>query len=109
MIKVEITDAREFHCFRMTLQTSAGDEIEIMLHAAALVDLIHECSMRLCEWQKAASEYLICRITGLTPEEAREQGLIAPEEPQEAEPPILIMSAEEAKALGIRIEEQRKP
>lgn len=80
MIRVEITDASEFHCFRMSLKTPAGETIEIMLHARALVDLIHEASLALCQWQGETTEMLIRKTTGLTPEEARAAGLIAPKE-----------------------------
>jgi hypothetical protein len=41
------------------------------------VDLIHECSVALCEWQRQTSQALILAKTGLTEKEAREQGLIA--------------------------------
>lgn len=78
-ITVEITDASEFHCFRMLLRpkSAPGQQIEIMLHARALVDLIHECSTALCAWQAQTTSELIQRITGLSEEEARKQGLIA--------------------------------
>ena len=51
-IQVEITDASEFHCFRLTLNPASapGERIEIMLHARSLVDLIHKCSAALCDW-----------------------------------------------------------
>jgi hypothetical protein len=77
-IRVEITDPSEFHCFRLVLNPRSAPEqqIEIMLHARALVDLIHQCSSALCDWQAQTTSQLICRITGLTEEEAREQGLI---------------------------------
>ena len=51
--------------------------IEVMLHATALVDLIHECSQALCQWQQATTKTLILAVTGLTEDEARKQGLIA--------------------------------
>ena len=87
-IRVEITDASEFHCFRLVLTPRVGIEeetgriipgppIEIMLHARALVDLIHQCSSALCDWQKQTTTQLICERTGLTEDEARERGLIA--------------------------------
>jgi len=76
-IQVEITDATEFHCFRMTLRTPSGQNIEVMLHARSLVDLIHECSTALCEWQKQTTAMLICQKTGFTEDEARKAGLIA--------------------------------
>jgi hypothetical protein len=78
-IRVEMTDATEFHCFQMTLRPrSAPDQqITIMLHAKALVDLIHECSSALCDWQKQTTTYLILEKTGLSEDEARHQGLIA--------------------------------
>jgi hypothetical protein len=81
--QVEITDPAEFHCFKLTLNPRAqpDDEdaprIEIMLHAVSLVDLINECSMALCQWQKLATEDLIRRLTGMTSDELRAKGLIA--------------------------------
>jgi hypothetical protein len=58
-----------------------GDEnthrIEIMLHATALIDLIHKCSLALCEWQRQASEELLQQITGMTVEDMRAKGIIA--------------------------------
>lgn len=50
--------------------------IEIMLHARALVDLIHQCSTALCEWQKQATEDLLVSMTGLTREELKARGII---------------------------------
>lgn len=78
-IQVEITDAKEFHCFRLVFnpRSAPGQRIEIMLHATALVDLIHEASMALCQWQKVTTMSLILQLTGLTEDEAREKGLIA--------------------------------
>ncbi len=118
-IQVEITDASEFHCFKLTLNPKGtpdhapcsqcceavllpvGDRegtmhyeceacgkpcdampapnarIEVMLHARSLVDLIHKCSLALCDWQSQTAEHLICQITGLDAKEAREKGLIA--------------------------------
>jgi len=76
-IQVEITDATEFHCFRMVLRPPSGEQIEIMLHARSLVDLIHQCSVALCEWQTQTTTMLICQKTGFTEEEARKSGLIA--------------------------------
>ena len=76
-IKVEITDAAEHHCFRLTLTPRSGEGIEILLHARALVDLIHEASVALCEWQRQTTAHLICQKTGLSEEQARERGLIA--------------------------------
>jgi hypothetical protein len=77
-IQVEITDASEFHCFRLTLNPSSatGQQIEIMLHARALVELIHQCSSALCDWQATASSRLIQQITGLDEAEAGQEGLI---------------------------------
>jgi hypothetical protein len=82
-IQVEITDASEFHCFRLLLNPQghapdcergtepnqpctcaaqgAGVRIEIMLHARSLVDLIHKCSEALCEWQHQTTGYLLER------------------------------------------------
>jgi hypothetical protein len=64
-IQVEITDASEFHCFRLTLnpKSAPGERIEIMFHARSLVDLIHKCSLALCDWQAKNSEYLIQKLT----------------------------------------------
>jgi hypothetical protein len=67
-IRVEITDPSEFHCFRLLLNARAAEEhpdrhpVEIMLHARSLVDLIHKCSMALCDWQKANTDYLLDRL-----------------------------------------------
>ena len=63
-ILVEVTDPEEFHCFRLVFNpTSApGERIEIMLHATSLVDLIHKCSLALCDWQADRSAYLIERL-----------------------------------------------
>ena len=78
-IRVEITDASAFHCFRLTLtsRSSPGQQIEIMLHARSLVDLIHRCSSALCDWQLQTTSELIQRATGFSEAEAREHGLIA--------------------------------
>ena len=76
-IRIEITDPEEFHCFRMTLQPPSGEQIEIMLHAASLVELIHEGSVALCTWQRETSSRLIQQLTGLSEQEARQAGLIA--------------------------------
>jgi hypothetical protein len=78
-IKVEITDATEFHCFRMLLcPRSAPDQtIEVMLHAHALVELIHHCSTALCEWQAQTTRDLLQQKTGLSEDELRRAGLIA--------------------------------
>jgi hypothetical protein len=63
-IVVEITDPSEFHCFRLILnpQSAPGQRIEIMLHARSLVDLIHKCSIALCDWQADRSAYLIEKL-----------------------------------------------
>ena len=98
-IQVEITDASEFHCFRVLLNPKghdvgcpasvvpgatcvclaegAGARLEIMMHARSLVELIHECSVALCEWQKQTTTKLILEKTGLSEAEARKAGLIA--------------------------------
>lgn len=82
-LRIEITDAAEFHCFKLILNPRAqpGDEgtprIEIMMHAIALVDLIHKCSLALSEWQRQTTEELLREITGLTTDEMRARGLIA--------------------------------
>jgi hypothetical protein len=64
-IQVEITDPSEFHCFRLILnpQSAPGERIEIMLHARSLVDLIHKCSLALCDWQAQNTQYLIDRLS----------------------------------------------
>jgi hypothetical protein len=71
-IQVEITDASTFHCFRLTLnpKSSPGERIEIMFHARSLVDLIHKCSLALCEWQAQQSDYLLQKLTLLGSEKA---------------------------------------
>jgi len=63
-IQVEVTDPTEFHCFRLLLNPSSapGQRIEIMLHARSLVDLIHKCSLALCDWQAATSAQLIDKL-----------------------------------------------
>jgi hypothetical protein len=63
-ILVEITDPSEFHCFRLTLnpKSAPGERIEIMLHARSLVDLIHQCSLALCDWQAQTSADLLRRM-----------------------------------------------
>jgi hypothetical protein len=78
-IRVEITDASEFHCFRMVLtpRSAPGQQIEIMLHASALVELIHQSSTALGEWQRQTTSMLIQRMTGMSEDEARQAGLIA--------------------------------
>ena len=55
----------------------AGVRIEIMIHARTLVELIHECSVALCEWQKQTTTRLILEKTGLSEAAARRAGLIA--------------------------------
>lgn len=76
-ITVEITDPADFHCFRLAFESRDQQQIEIMLHARALVDLIHEASVALCAWQHSTSERLILQLTGLSEREARDRGLIA--------------------------------
>lgn len=76
-IQVEITSPADFHCFRLVLNPKSEDRIEIMLHATGLIDLIHKCSLALCEWQRQTSSHLIQRMTGLTEDEARERGFLA--------------------------------
>jgi hypothetical protein len=61
-IRVEITDASEFHCFRLVLSTRSGHDVEIMLHARSLVDLIHQSSIALCEWQAQTSADLLRKL-----------------------------------------------
>src|SRR5947209_2698627 len=65
-IQVEITDASEFHCFRLILNPSSapGERIEIMLHGRSLVDLIHKCSAALCDWQAETTDSLLKRKGG---------------------------------------------
>jgi len=87
-IQVDITDASEFHCFRLVFNPNlrsnccdaaldlwatggafcsacrkplgpAPERIEIMLHARSLVDLIHKCSLALCDWQAETTAHLI--------------------------------------------------
>lgn len=60
-IIVEITDPQEFHCFRLVFnpKSAPGQSIEIMLHGRSLVDLIHKCSIALCDWQAQTTEYLL--------------------------------------------------
>ena len=98
-IQVEITNPEEFHCFRLLLNPEGHDpecpaalvpgalcvcqaggqgaRLEIMLHAMSMVELIHLCSLALCEWQKQTTTKLILERTGLSEREAREKGLIA--------------------------------
>ena len=59
---VEITDPHEFHCFRLVIRPPEQHEIEIMLHARSLVELIHQCSIALCEWQAETSAELIDKL-----------------------------------------------
>jgi hypothetical protein len=40
----------------------ATARIEVMLHARSLVDLIHKCSIALCEWQSQTTGYLLDRM-----------------------------------------------
>lgn len=63
-IQVEITDPSEFHCFRIVLnpQSAPGERIELMFHARSLVDLIHKCSLALCDWQAQTSADLLRRL-----------------------------------------------
>ena len=61
-IVVEITDPHEFHCFRLILNPLSGERIEIMLHARSLVDLIHKCSLALCDYNAQTSRELIDKI-----------------------------------------------
>jgi len=87
--KIKIQGAREFrcfihsetvisaagrypNCFKLTLNPASapGERIEIMLHARSLVDLIHKCSVALCEWQSQTSAHLIEVLS----DEARKRG-----------------------------------
>lgn len=67
-IQIEITDASEFHCFRLVLNARAAEEdpnrhpIEIMLHARSLVDLIHKASLALSDWQAQTTGFLLERL-----------------------------------------------
>lgn len=70
-IQVEITDLSEPHCFQLVFNPLTGERIEIMLHARSLVDLIHQCSAALCEWQYHTTAYLIDRIRSEAQEEER--------------------------------------
>lgn len=54
-----------------------GSGIEVMLHASALVDLIHQASVALCQWQSETAKSLILQKSGLSEDEARAAGLIA--------------------------------
>jgi hypothetical protein len=87
-IQVEITDARDFHCFRLVLNPRGheqycpaatvpnatcscraegqGVRLEIMLHGRSLVDLIHKCSLALCDWQAQTTKYLIDKLSSRT-------------------------------------------
>lgn len=81
-IRVELTDASEFHCFRLVLPLKlepAGEPqpIEILLHARTLVDLIRRASLALCDWQAQTTKQLILERTGLSEDAARLRGLIA--------------------------------
>lgn len=70
-IRVEMTDSRERHCFRVVFKTRlnpnspADHEVEILLHATSLVELIHSASTALCKWQHETSGYLLERLTGV--------------------------------------------
>jgi hypothetical protein len=81
--KIEITDPTAHHCFLLTINPKAQpgvdgpDRIEIMIHAVALVGLIHQCSLALSEWQRQTTEELLRQITGLTADEMRAKGFIA--------------------------------
>jgi hypothetical protein len=67
-IEVHVTGPQDFHCFRLILNAHAGSQegdrqpVEIMLHAVSLVDLIHKCSLALCDWQAQTSADLIERL-----------------------------------------------
>lgn len=63
-IQVEITDASEVHCFRLTLnpKSAPGEKIEVMFHARSLVDLIHKCSLALCDWNAQNTDYLLKKL-----------------------------------------------
>jgi hypothetical protein len=105
-IVVEITDPEEFHCFRLILNPNSMSaccharvevqmlrdgtycskcgqpaeatepRLEIMFHARSMVDLIHKCSLALCEWQRQTTQDLIERMTGLSTEELKKRGMI---------------------------------
>ena len=86
-IVVEVTDASEFHCFRLiinprearycethrsgecdgtgpacVIRSTTAARIEVMFHARSLVDLIHKCSLALCDWQAQTSADLLRRL-----------------------------------------------
>ncbi len=61
-IQVEITDASEFHCFRLILNPQSDQHIEVMFHARSLVDLIHKCSLALCDWQAQTTKDLLKKL-----------------------------------------------
>lgn len=85
-IRVEMTDARDVHCFRVLLNPQGhepschaavlpdapcscqaegqGARIEIMFHARALVNLINKSSVALCDWQAQTTKYLIEKLKG---------------------------------------------
>ena len=87
VIKCEMTDATELHCFKLTLQNVQGQRVEILLHATSLLELIGACSRAFLEWGRVNSERMICMITRLTPEQARARGLLAPKPAQPPPPP----------------------
>jgi hypothetical protein len=41
------------------------------------VDLIHGCSLALCEWQQQTTTKLLEKMTGLSETELRAKGMIA--------------------------------
>jgi hypothetical protein len=77
MVTCECTGANEVHCFRLTFRTPQGD-VELNLHAWALAELVRACNAAYMQWMGEATESLVCKMTGLTPEEARAAGLLAP-------------------------------
>jgi hypothetical protein len=70
LIRVEVTDASEWHCFRLVLSPTNGEPIEIMFHARALVELIYKCSLAYAQWMtQAVGNIMPHLIRSLSPEE----------------------------------------
>jgi hypothetical protein len=68
LFSVRVTDPDEFHCFELTFSAALDSPdaerhpVTMMLHARMLVELIHECSIVLSDWQAQSSAYLIERL-----------------------------------------------
>jgi hypothetical protein len=71
LFSVRVTDTHEFHCFELTFDAALDSPdnerhpVIMMLHARMLVELIHECSSALCDWQAQTSAYLIRSVDAL--------------------------------------------